>query len=66
MAVLYSIWLGLFLFSSRKSIKLLWPIYIFFHVIVFPIQYMSAVGAPPFLCFGKEFRIEKNCNQDYL
>ncbi|CAF1290556.1 unnamed protein product, partial [Rotaria sordida] len=51
-AVLYSMWLGLFLISSRRIIQRIWPIYIFFLIISFPIQYMSAVGAPPFLCFN--------------
>ena len=46
-------WLGLFLISSRRTIQRLWPIYIFFQIIAFPVQYMSVVGAPPFLCFGK-------------
>jgi hypothetical protein len=57
MAVLYSVWLGLLLISSRKSIKRLWPVYILFQIVAFSVQYMSVVGAPPFLCFGKEFRI---------
>ncbi|CAF1085642.1 unnamed protein product [Adineta ricciae] len=50
-AVLYSVWLGIFLISSRRSIQRLWLVYILFHLIVLPIQYMSVVGAPPFLCF---------------
>lgn len=53
MAVLYAVWLGLFLISSRRTIQRLWPVYIFFQIIAFPVQYMSVVGAPPFLCFGK-------------
>ncbi|CAM4812248.1 unnamed protein product [Rotaria magnacalcarata] len=51
MAVLYAIWLGIFLISSRHFIQRVWPAYVFFLVIVFPLQYMSVVGAPPFLCF---------------
>ncbi|CAF4212188.1 unnamed protein product, partial [Rotaria sp. Silwood2] len=49
-AVLYSMWLGLFLISSRCIIQRMWSIYILFLIISFTIQYMSAVGAPPFLC----------------
>ncbi|CAF4431947.1 unnamed protein product, partial [Rotaria sp. Silwood2] len=50
-AVFYAIWLGLFLISSRRFIKRIWFIYIFFQIVLFSLQYMSAVGAPPFLCF---------------
>ncbi len=53
LAVLYAIWLGLFLISSRRTIQRMWPVYIIFHMIAFPLQYMSDVGAPPFLCFGE-------------
>ncbi|CAF4903524.1 unnamed protein product, partial [Rotaria sp. Silwood1] len=51
MAMMYLIWLGIFLISSRRFIQRIWSIYIFFHIIVFPVQYMSAVGAPPNLGF---------------
>ncbi|CAF1290006.1 unnamed protein product [Adineta steineri] len=51
MAVLYSIWLGIFLISSRRTIQRIWPIYMLFLIIAFPAQYMSVVGAPPMLCF---------------
>ncbi|CAF3646268.1 unnamed protein product [Rotaria sordida] len=50
-AVLYAIWLGLFLISSRRFIKRIWPIYIFFQIILYSVQYLSVVGAPPILCF---------------
>jgi len=52
-AVLYAVWLGLFLISTRRFVQRIWPFYIFFLTIAFPLQYMSVVGAPPFLCFGK-------------
>ena len=52
-AVLYSIWLGAFLILSRRTVQRIWPFYILFLTIAFPLQYMSVVGAPPFLCFGK-------------
>ena len=52
-AVLYAVWLGVFLISSRRVIKRIWPFYILFLIIAFPLQYISAVGAPPFLCFSK-------------
>ncbi|CAF1201689.1 unnamed protein product [Rotaria sp. Silwood1] len=51
MAVLYGIWLGLFLISSRRCIQRMWLCYVCFLIISFPLQYISAVGAPPFLCF---------------
>ena len=57
LAVLYSIWLGLFLISSRRTIQRMWPVYVLFHIIAFPAQYLSVVGAPPFLCFGECRRI---------
>ncbi|CAF1213486.1 unnamed protein product [Rotaria magnacalcarata] len=50
-AVFYAIWLGLFLISRRRAVRRLWPIYILFQVIAFPLQYMIAVGTPPILCF---------------
>ncbi|CAF0821922.1 unnamed protein product [Adineta steineri] len=52
MAVLYSLWLGIFLISSRRSVQRMWLFYILFLIIAFPIQYMSIVGAPPLLCFN--------------
>ncbi|CAF1302563.1 unnamed protein product, partial [Didymodactylos carnosus] len=51
MAVLYAIWLGLFLMSKRRALIKIWPIYLLFLLIVFPVQYMIVVGPPPFLCF---------------
>ncbi len=53
MAVLYAVWLGLFLISSRRSVQRMWLFFILFLIIAFPLQYMSVVGAPPFLCFGE-------------
>lgn len=52
-AVLYAIWLGVFLVSSRGWVQRMWPAYVLFLIIAFPLQYMSAIGAPPFLCFSK-------------
>ncbi len=54
-AVFYIIWLGLFMKLSRHSIQRLWPFYLIFLIIIFPIQYLIVVGAPPFLCFGNIF-----------
>ncbi|CAF4228229.1 unnamed protein product, partial [Rotaria sp. Silwood2] len=51
MAVLYAIWLGLFLVTSRRFAQRIWLCYIIFLIISFPLQYMGTVGAPPFLCF---------------
>jgi hypothetical protein len=50
MAVLYATWLGLFLITSRRTIKRIWPFYILFLIIAFPLQYLSDVGVPPILC----------------
>ena len=64
LAVFYAVWLGLFLISGRRAIKRMWPFYILFLLIAFPLQYMSAVGAPPFLCFSK--LIEMNVEQSVI
>lgn len=51
--VFYSIWLGMFLVSSRRTVQRIWPFYMLFLTIALPLQYIVVVGAPPFLCFGK-------------
>ena len=52
-AVLHSIWLGIFLISKRRSVQRIWPLYAVFQIVAVCVQYMGVVGAPPFLCFGK-------------
>jgi hypothetical protein len=52
-AVFYAVWLGIFLISSRRTVQRIWPFYIVFLTIALPLQYLSVVGAPPFLCFGE-------------
>ena len=52
-AVLYSIWLGIFLISTRHAVQRLWPVYVSFLLVALPLQYISAVGAPPFLCLSE-------------
>ncbi|XP_065315038.1 piezo-type mechanosensitive ion channel component 2-like isoform X2 [Gordionus sp. m RMFG-2023] len=49
-SVIYSVWLGILLFPSRKALSLIWPIYVMFLVVVIPLQYMARIGMPPGLC----------------
>ena len=51
-SILYGIWLGFNLISSRHSIGKIWPIYSTFLWICYLIQYFLLVGFPPFLCLG--------------
>ena len=52
-AVLYAIWLGVFLISTRRAVQQIWPVYVSFLLVALPLQYISAVGAPPFLCLSE-------------
>lgn len=52
-AVLYAIWLCILFGTSRETKYHIWPILQFFIVILIVIQYIAAVGLPPFLCVGR-------------
>lgn len=57
-AVLYGLWLGLFLTSNRKNISRIWPVYFLVLLFILPIQYLWCLGLPPFLCYGNIFIIK--------
>lgn len=50
-ALLYGIWLGLFLNMKRTTISKIWPAYFSFLLILLPIQYVGTLGLPPVLCY---------------
>ena len=52
-AVLYAIFLGILLLLSRRGNARIWPIYTIVLAVLLPIQFMSCVGMPFVLCFGK-------------
>ena len=54
-AILYGVWLGLFLRLKRETIRKIWTAYFLFLLFILPIQYIWCLGLPPLLCFGKFF-----------
>ncbi len=50
-AILYGVWLGLFLRLKRTTIIKMWPIYFSFLLLVLFIQYIMCLGLPPILCY---------------
>lgn len=52
-AILYGIWLGLFLNMKRATICKVWSIYMISLIFILPIQYVGCLGLPPILCYGK-------------
>lgn len=52
-AILYGIWLGLFLRLKRETIRKIWAIYFVFLLVLLPIQYIWCLGLPPKMCYGK-------------
>ncbi|KAM3726353.1 Piezo-type mechanosensitive ion channel component [Dirofilaria immitis] len=51
LASLLLIWLMVFVFSSRVTCRYLWPVFLLYLAVVFPLQYAFYVGLPPSLCF---------------
>ncbi|CAG9533094.1 unnamed protein product [Cercopithifilaria johnstoni] len=51
LATLLLIWLMVFVFSSRVTSRCLWPIFLLYLAVLFPLQYAFYVGLPPSLCF---------------
>ncbi|XP_023706983.1 piezo-type mechanosensitive ion channel component isoform X4 [Cryptotermes secundus] len=49
-AVLYGVWLCVFVIMEREKLAKIWGIYQVFIVMLIPIQYAMAVGLPPALC----------------
>jgi hypothetical protein len=53
-SVLYSAWLIPMFGMSRKQLQYkVWLPFIIFLAVFLPLQYISSVGIPPFLCVGK-------------
>ncbi|OZC09943.1 hypothetical protein X798_03049 [Onchocerca flexuosa] len=50
LATLLLIWLIVFVFSSRITCRYLWPVFLLYLAILFPLQYAFYVGLPPSLC----------------
>uniref|UniRef100_A0A158RCN6 Piezo-type mechanosensitive ion channel component n=1 Tax=Thelazia callipaeda TaxID=103827 RepID=A0A158RCN6_THECL len=50
LAALLFIWLMVFVFSSRGMCRCLWPLFLLYLTVMFPLQYALYVGLPPSLC----------------
>ncbi|CAF0761239.1 unnamed protein product, partial [Brachionus calyciflorus] len=50
-AILYGIWLGLFLNMKRITISKIWTVYFLFLIVLLPIQYIGCLGLPPVFCY---------------
>jgi piezo-type mechanosensitive ion channel component 1/2 len=57
-AIVYSIWLAVFLRMKRESIRRVWVVYFIFLIALLPIEYLSCLGLPPVLCY--EYPWSKN------
>ncbi len=49
-AILYGVWLGLFLRLRRKAVNKIWTVYFVFLLLLMPIQYFWCIGLPPVFC----------------
>lgn len=52
-SMLYAMLLGILLLMSRRANARFWPLYIIILVILLPVQFLSTLGLPLFLCEGK-------------
>ncbi len=50
-AILYGVWLGLFLNLKRRTVGKIWTAYFIFLLFVLALQYLFCLGLPPILCF---------------
>ncbi len=50
-ALLYGIWLGVFIRLKRKTVRSVWTTYFVFLLVVLLVQYISCLGLPPIFCF---------------
>ncbi|VDN17851.1 unnamed protein product [Gongylonema pulchrum] len=55
LGTLLLIWLLLFSLSSRVACRRLWPLFLLYLAVLFPLQYALYVGLPPSLCIGMHF-----------
>ncbi|VBB29694.1 unnamed protein product [Acanthocheilonema viteae] len=51
LATFLLIWLMVFVFSCRVTCRCLWPVFLLYLAVLFPLQYAFYVGLPPSLCF---------------
>lgn len=49
------IWIFIFVFFERSIIKIIWPIFVLYLAIMFPLQYAMAIGLPTEWCIGNIF-----------
>ena len=52
-SMLYAVLLGIMLLISRRANARVWPLYTILLVILLPVQFLSVLGLPLFLCQGK-------------
>ena len=57
-AIMYSLWLGLFIKMKRERICKIWSVYLAFLLIAIAVQYAFCLGLPPFLCLSNYFIIK--------
>jgi len=50
-ALLYGIWLGVFIRLKRKTVGRVWKTYFVFLLVALLVQYLGCLGLPPILCF---------------
>ncbi|XP_025418980.1 piezo-type mechanosensitive ion channel component-like isoform X9 [Sipha flava] len=51
-AVLYALWLMIFVMLSRGTLAKAWIVFMFFIVITIPLQYAIVIGLPPDICLA--------------
>ena len=52
-SVIYGVFLGILVLLSRRGCYRLWPLYVIILMILLFIQYLSCVGAPLAVCWGR-------------
>jgi hypothetical protein len=65
-AILYGIWLGVFLRCKRKTVAKLWMGYFVFLLILLPIQYFWCLGLPPVLCLEYPWSVDNIINKQNI
>lgn len=51
-ACFHAFWLCCLISCGRQKLSIFWPAFLWFNVILIPIQYIVITGLPPGLCFG--------------
>lgn len=52
LGVLLTLWILIFVFFKRSIVKIIWPLFVLYLAIMFPIQYLMAIGLPVDWCIG--------------